>query len=334
MPDVTPAAARDPEAHVLPAVLAVIVSPLLPGFGHAMLRRRGGALGWAAAAFATLALLPLWIGFVQVAIVIRLLCVADTIRVMRREAVIARVLGPLQAVVLVIAGVSFGCYRLLVHRYTIPTSSMAPTILENESILTERLSLRWRDLARADVIVFRFPCNPEIIEVKRVIALAGETIEVRCDVVFVNGKPLDTMLVANGIRVETDYRQIDDYLETVDGRSYHTGHTLHVTPGTPNVATKAHDFPRIDAPITTCNSSQFFDGTVRVPQATGKVVDTPGGAPCGPTRHLEVPAGSVFVLGDNRDDSIDSRSWGVVPTEAIVGRAIGVFGWLSSRSLR
>ncbi|MBA3500210.1 MAG: signal peptidase I, partial [Deltaproteobacteria bacterium] len=62
-------------------------------------------------------------------------------------------------------------------------------------------------------------------------------------------------------------------------------------------------------------------------QKAGKIVDTrPPDVPCEPHRHFVVPSGHVFVLGDNRSNSNDSRYWGAVPVEGIRGRVIGI--WL------
>ncbi len=143
----------------------------------------------------------------------------------------------------------------------IPTESMLDTLLVGDYILVNRLAfgapgdtqiplLGQRDIRRHDVIVFRYPEDPDVDFVKRVVALPGERVEMVAGQVFVDGEALDEPFVRR------------DDIET----------------------------------------RQFF----------------------GP---VTVPAEQFFVLGDNRDNSRDSRVWGAVPRSMIKGRAFCI--WFS-----
>jgi signal peptidase I len=150
----------------------------------------------------------------------------------------------------------------LVQAFWIPSPSMVPTLNVGDRVLVNKLSYRFHDVHHGDVIVFERPPGAsrggedEIKDlIKRVVAVGGDTIEARNQLVYVNGERVD-----------------ESYLE----------------PGTP---------------------------TDNLPRQT-------------------VPEGQVFVMGDNRTNSEDSRVFGPVDEDRIVGRAfmrvlpIGDIGWL------
>jgi signal peptidase I len=152
-----------------------------------------------------------------------------------------------------------------VQAYKIPSGSMIPTLLVGDYILVNRLSyglripyykyiLRWGEIKRGDIIVFVFPEEPSKDFIKRVIALPGETIEIRKKKIYINGKEIED---------KWGFFK-DDYVGP----------------------------PRDDF---------------------------------GP---FQVPQGHVFVMGDNRDESNDSRFWGPVNIENIKGKAFIIyFSW-------
>ncbi|HBV85798.1 signal peptidase I [Desulfosporosinus sp.] len=125
--------------------------------------------------------------------------------------------------------------------YLIPSPSMEPGMAPGDHILVNRISYRLWAPTRGDVVVFAFPKDLKRTFVKRVIAVEDESVELRDNKVFVNGKAIDEP---------------------------------YVKPG---------DYP-----------------------------------PYGPE---VVPEGKVFVLGDNRRESEDSREWGLLPKEYLLGKA-------------
>jgi signal peptidase I len=124
---------------------------------------------------------------------------------------------------------------------------------------TERALLPARDIARGDIVVFKYPDEPERDFIKRVIGLPGETLEVRQKKVYVNGTPL-----------------VEPYVH-------------FLTP-----------------PISEQQEFTSFD----LREQYGPV---------------EVPQGHFFVMGDNRDNSQDSRYWGFLPRDYIKGKALMVY---------
>lgn len=181
----------------------------------------------------------------------------------------------------------------LVEPYRIPSGSMKPTLLIGDFILVNKFTYGIRlpvinkkifDLqepARGDVMVFRFPPEPKINFIKRVIGLPGDHIIYKNKQLFINGE----LIPKEFPRVEM--------LSTPDDRAY------RVQRFTEQLPDAAHDV------------YEHF--------GAGKEVD------------VTVPQGHYFVMGDNRDESDDSRFWGFVPEENIIGRAFAL--WMSWDSI-
>lgn len=235
---------------------------------------------------------------------------------------------------------SLGARALVVEAYKIPASSMYPTLEIDDHVFVDKLAMRWRGPERGELIVFRQPCMPDRDYIKRVIALGGETVEVRCGVVHVDGAAVPSTLV----EAEDRYRDRDDhegrsyevqvsrYRETIGEHSFEVFH--HVERPRREETRRAgaaaeaddKDFPREH--LTSCASIGPGEGGPAGNQQPGKLVTTdPAPADvCKPHRHYVVPPDHVFVMGDSRDNSNDSRYWGSVPVENVKGPVIGI--WL------
>ena len=250
----------------------------------------------------------------------------------------------------------------VIEAFKIPSSSMYPTLEIGDHIFVNKfiygVRIPWtstkffefREPKRGEVIVFMQPCTPDRDYIKRVVAVAGDTVEVRCSIVYVNGKAVQNRLIAG----PCSYLDYDDhakqwrtlptpcsrYRETVAGLEYDTFHEdkrplydQQVKAGgdedLPSAVT-GKDFPAHSAPIS-CIDSNDPDAKEAANQKLGEIVETaaPGKKPntCEPRMAQKVPAGHVFVMGDNRANSNDSRFWGAVPIENIKGKAL--FIWLS-----
>ncbi len=176
--------------------------------------------------------------------------------------------------------------------YKVPTGSMQPALKPGDFIFslrtaygvglpgrTQRLFGKLPD--RGDLVVFTYPHQPSVNYVKRVIALPGDTVEMKSNHLTINGRSFDY--------VPVDPRQGDN----------------------PNPA--LFDLVR-EVPPPELTTSQW---TVILEKGS---LDKNFGP-------LVVPPGEIFLLGDNRDTSDDSRYWGTVPVSQISGRAFLI--WLS-----
>ncbi|HEY3298542.1 MAG TPA: signal peptidase I [Armatimonadota bacterium] len=130
----------------------------------------------------------------------------------------------------------------VIQGYKVFGSCMEPNLITGERLLGNKFVYRFERVHRGDIIVFKFPPDPQRIFIKRVIALPGESVEIKHGRVYVNDRAIDEHAYVKNIPHD--------------------------------------DFPR-----------------------------------------RKIPAGSAFVLGDNRDNSNDSRAWGNLPIANIQARA-------------
>lgn len=208
--------------------------------------------------------------------------------------------GPLLILVLAVRSVFFEPFK-------IPTGSMIPTLYVGDFILVKKFEYGWKvpflddyfgqpmkilvqrdPPKRGQIIVFRYPDNPSTHFIKRVVGIPGDKVEVKNKQVFVNE-------VAQPVE---DYKDEDRVavLKNIDSPQYGEDHM--------RVLTETLGDVKHTIMWDTQNEYTAYHST-RI-----------------------VPEGYYFVMGDNRDFSSDSRAWGYVPRENIVGRAL--FIWFSA----
>jgi signal peptidase I len=197
----------------------------------------------------------------------------------------------------------------LVEPFKIPSSSMVPTLLVGDFILVNKFTYGIRlpvvnkkivelgSPQRGDVMVFRYPEDPSLDYIKRVVGVPGDRLEYRNKRLSINGSPVPL-------------RQIDDYLSKE--RMQFSRRHVETLNGHEHQILLEEDAPAFVAP------SRSFPHT-------GNCNYNMSGLAC------TVPPGHYFMMGDNRDNSSDSRVWGFVPDENIVGKAF--FIWLNLNEL-
>jgi len=325
------------------AVICAGLSFFLPGLGQAVIGRYRTMAMWLVAGYAVAVATVLSVWLMPLAIGVRVSAMLAAFRDVRAAGPSTRtsLLGGVIAIALQ-AAIGFGLQHFVIEQIAIPSVAMAPTLVIGDYVVIEKLSPKLRGVAHGDVITFQHPCTPEHDFIKRVIALAGQTVEVRCSVVYVDGTALPATLVQGEGCSYDDQRDgetrwftrpCSEYAETAGGRTYRVDHDAErpardaaLRNATP--AGDMHDFPSPDGdPIApSCERADYARSAPA--QAAGTVVETKAGAgPCELQRHYVVPAEHVFVMGDNRSNSNDSRYWGSVPLDHVKGRAIGI--WLS-----
>jgi signal peptidase I len=315
------------------AIAIALGSLVLPGLGQGLAGRPLRAALWAIAVLVLTAVLVVSVWAGPIMLFARILGGADAYRCMRTQSRYAYLAAGIAAVV-GIGTIAF--MQSALQAYKIPTSSMVPTLMIGDHALVDELTPRWRPIERADIVVFPYPCTIDRMFVKRVIARGGDTIEVRCGVIYVNGKAVPSQLAAKKATYhdvdeqtrETFTRTMSRYREELDGRSYDTFYDRDRSAG---INAPERDFPRLDMPIAaSCRRSDFYDKPPgHRAQPVGKLVRAPEPASdrCAQQAHLVVPPGALFVMGDNRNNANDSRYWGLVDESTVVGRVIGI--WLS-----
>jgi signal peptidase I len=296
-------------------LLAAVASLLFPGAGQAFVCRPKCAVVWGVAGFVPF-LLALW------SAPLFLLTVAVRVVAAIHAAVKVRRAGPVRPN-LHLAGatavgnvVLIGVFRLLVmETYIVQSSSMQPALDFEEINLVDKLTPRFTGYERGEIVVFTHPAGPAYI--KRLIAIGGDTVEVRNGALRVNGIAVTTTVLG-----ETTYRDFDEYSgawstrDAIAVRESYAGRSYVVLRRADGQSSK--DFPALleTMPISCEVSAEGWPGEQRVYRQPAMTV-APDGHSC------VVPAGTYFFMGDNRDNSADSRSWGVVPEGQVIGRLVG-----------
>ena len=193
--------------------------------------------------------------------------------------------------------------------FVIPSSSMRPGLVPGDFVLVKKFSYGVRvpiinnvliptgKIEQGDVAVFNYPPNPDINYIKRIVAVGGDTVEYRDKILKINGKIAnDTAIGSNSFPQDgTPFPiPVEQFKETLNGKDFDI-------------------FQIVEAPTYSPSGVEHNDPAC-VYDETGFI--------------CQVPQGKYFAMGDNRDNSADSRYWGFVDDKYIVGKAwIIWFNW-------
>lgn len=198
----------------------------------------------------------------------------------------------------------------VVEPFKIPSGSMIPTLLVGDFILVNKYTYGIRlpvlnkkiievgQPKRGDVMVFRYPEDPSLDYIKRVIGLPGDKVAYQNKHLTINDKPLEIKPIGDYLHPERLYYS-KQYVEKIDGAE----HRILNDDDTPSFVADSVQFPN--------RQNCLYNSA---------------GVIC------TVPAGHYFMMGDNRDNSRDSRVWGFVPEANIVGKAFLI--WFNFSDLK
>jgi signal peptidase I len=198
----------------------------------------------------------------------------------------------------------------LFEPFKIPSGSMIPTLLVGDLILVNKFTYGIRlpvintkimdgtPPHRGDVMVFRYPPKPSLDYIKRVVGVPGDEVAYLNKRLTINGQPVSKQPVADFFDEDSMayFKQFEEVLGGKRHRILNDDNRPAFIPGVEN-------FPFKD------NCRYSVEGVV-----------------------CKVPPGYYFMMGDNRDNSLDSRYWGFVPDKNIVGRAF--FIWMNFGSFK
>lgn len=217
--------------------------------------------------------------------------------------------------------VVFAIRSVLAEPFKIPSGSMLPTLWIGDHLFVNKLAyglnlpfsewiaghpvyaIRWSDPDRGDIVVFKNPENESIFFIKRIIGLPGDTVEVRNRVIYINGEPATQTEVSSEEQADAfESLQDREFVDTSDRETYRES--------LPQKAEKDGKPRRVEHLV-------FFKDYSFASRNFGPVT---------------VPEKSYFMMGDNRDESLDSRFWKTthfVPEDNLRGKASFVWFHIS-----
>ena len=188
----------------------------------------------------------------------------------------------------------------IIQAFKIPSGSMKPTLLVGDHLLVnkfiygiripiiDKFLIQFKEPERGDVVVFKWPKDESLDFIKRVIGVEGDTIQIKDKQLYVNNKKVKEQLLDEKIKNQLFGKYNDDEITNADAYEETIGNRKHIILYQPALEKLEKNKNDNFGPVT-------------------------------------VPADSIFVMGDNRDNSEDSRYWGYVKLEKIKGEALIIY---------
>lgn len=207
------------------------------------------------------------------------------------------------AFILLIVGLIFGTRAFGFEIFHIKSNSMSPSLTPGDQVVVKKwgyiAGTRWATdrigipLHHGDLIAFEFPLDRRLTYLQRVIGLPGDMIEYKNKALSINGVLIPTTRIETSLAASDfdDTQKVEVYEEALGGHRFQTVRYAHMPP----MNTLTPMFPHIE------NCQYNYAGF-----------------------KCKVPAKHYFALGDNRDDSLDSRYWGFIPEDHVLGIIIKI----------
>jgi signal peptidase I len=212
--------------------------------------------------------------------------------------------------------IAFFLRAFIIEAFKIPSGSMIPSLVVGDHIFvnkftygirlpfTKKWLLQFRTPERGETIVFIYPKNESLDFIKRVVGVPGDKVQLKGDDIYLNGERIATAEVE------------------VEGLNPKNKSELNLKP--------VDGFPDAGRFTQIPYYPHWLDYKVYLERLGNRThLKQEGAYNITGDREIVVPAGKLFVMGDNRDNSKDSREWGFVPIDNVKGKAM--FIWLSLR---
>ena len=213
--------------------------------------------------------------------------------------------------------------RFYIGNFKIPTGSMIPTIEVGDRVFADMVSYKFTTPKRNSIIVFEEPIQNKVLYTKRAMGLPGEKVKIEDDILYINGEKTDFRRYSNLGIGDMEWRipQKGDKLEIIPAGNYNEAYK-----------SASFDIAEIQKELK-YNSSLIFEFMPNLKfiingEETGPILDFIHDKDildklmAGKTIEITLEDNYYLALGDNTDNSFDSRYWGFVKESRIRGRAL------------